>query len=1405
MYKTAKKLTKLICLVLCMELTMTCITNFSHNDVVCDYNGFSSYETPSLFCQTGLSLLKIPDYCKRAKCLLCQQDKLLNCKLTLPEQNTLKRAVYVSQSDLGSDLPSPAFCVIESGEICYRTAEEDSYWEGYTLTDEEAEINDPECCMYECKDKFNFNRDQGCGSDGVFYNSISSFCVEFCKNRTLILNECFTGNCGSQQGCSSPCTDNLPNNSFCSKDFVLFNSKDQLCIQNDHSIVDYFDCDGGCSQSNCEEFKCIEANLGYPLSTVCLNSQIIDQFFFESISEFCAFLISNSIEEGLYEVEGLEGCGVSGCSDKEGCCYKRCMEQTYHERCNSNDFTLITKEIYCEDTCKETPLITFETCFNQNDPLTEISCSDCNIFKCQNDLLSSYNEIGVCGVDDFFYESTKTFCEKYPLTFLDNIRDCSDSSVCQNERECCESNCLANTQLPYSPKCNNIDYIYRETLKDYCSSFCENNKTFITYQNDNGNNASKEECLLKKCHERDLIDFNQNSKVCSNTNTLYKDKEEFCSAQQLNFSLKIVFCPNGCQSEKDCCQQNCVETNEEYQPICDSHFNLFQTPTSFCLATCSDPNLDILDCDGSNCSEWECCYQQCVAQNFNDVCRKDTPFLFPIESFCTSICNGEIEEGDQMTCANDCESSDCLFNCMFANSSETHCTNDSTFYNTAANYCMAVLGNPTLEEVKCEGDSFCQTEKDCCKANCIQNNENYVVTCNSNFDIFGTVEEFCEYQCTEGALGNAQCDGVDCSEWECCLNKCNDGLYTPSCSSSYELLTQNGYCVDFCEDNSFDGFSCEGDCTEKKCEVLECQHSLSHITHSVCLEDPFNEKIFFKNILSYCEEKYNIGDEDYSSFVNIDCNGQGCFSEEECCEQKCLNSNYLSICVIGEDNPLSHSDFCTYRCNNPDGPVISCYEENNPTNQIPCSVCSSKSCIDQLEENQITHNTICLQEEYSDKLFFNSKSDYCDEKALNYDNDFSLLMEDLLGCNETECSDNFNCCIAHCQANTPDLVACNEHNTLVSRDTICQNKCNNDSFAQLVYCGTTDCTTCEFRECFIQNSHYTLSTVCSRFDLEFEEEIFFNSLATYCEAVYKGEYVNYSLTGIHTQCSIINNDNTCPTSTNCCEQRCKNSPHNTGCHPEDFRYLDQNEFCEIFCQNKDFTQLSCLDQNNGIINCNEQLCCDKHTVEMNAPIPFCANDSNVYESYESFCEEKLQNDSLLVKLYINPVFNICGSDFLSYTSLIDYCTALNTIQTLEQLGDCSGEECDDNYCCSLKCDPNDFSPVVIEIKEGELKMFDNQCYANCFLGEGVVSDVNHTCPNDIGEGCVYNYCVDFDYCGINGPPVCGENGKIYKNECLSKCDGNKESEICEKDCKSGEFNLVRCEFYCEMKFFDLET
>ena len=1274
-----------------------CVDQFAHSGKICVYDQnapegsqFVSYDTPTAFCDAGGDPANVMDYCKVSPCEACN-DSYAICFFG---NYVMDKNYETGIEQTGVD-PYKGDCKVSHEEFCYRSIFSTNdphdliknYNEGVT-----PKPTDPPCCIYECYEKFNFTQ-QACGTNGVFYTNITTYCQDWCNNRTLYILDCFSSDqCNATHGCVDPCLIETPDAPFCStQTYTLYTDRPTFCAdkQTNPALTEFL-CDNVCDEAKCKKQQCLDLNSSYPLNwSVCLPQTNHGSLFFSTIDEYCQSMIDENKPVEDYAIVNYLNCGGQACADQGSCCSSGCLN-SYNTSCNSNDHTLVTPSAFCTDFCAGT-VISVNPCFNPLDPSAQIDCQDCGYFSC-------------------FYS--------------------------------------------------------------------------------------------------ELANFNQTEEVCASNNTFYSNKAAFCSAQQTIAGLVVVYCgPNDtkCSTTETCCEGNCSGlVDSSYIPVCDTDLNLYSTASEFCSGNCNNPNLNIRQCGDANCSESECCQAKCIADNPNtNVCLVGNPDVYSISFYCEFYCNNVIEANMLINCDGECTADDCFERkCNHDNTEGNFCLDNGSFFNNRASFCSAQTLDRLSTSIDCNGGE-CSTADECCETACIKKNANFTPRCDSQYNTYNNVSDYCQAQCGANGSSDAMCDNGNgipelCSVQQCCEKKCTSSDYSAVCDTEFALVDKTDFCEQSCGPQPPVFVECEGACTPDLCRVKECADHLNIHAGTICLvEERFN-KVFFGSIESYCFDLVQDGIDLFSVGVVDNC-ADGACTVNRCCEERCLLNEYFNTCADSNTDFLSKPEFCFQSCENNPPFFTKCYDENDPTVQIDCTECTISSCLS-VSFSGVTFDKICLKNPYDQKLFFASKADYCLAKIDNQDTNYTNLANELTLCDGGECADEGACCTKQCNDNSRDLIGCNEHDVLVNQSTVCSNSCAGNPFSLVYYCGLSDCIACENKKCFLDNQQYTGKTVCSKDGaLDILHLFFWEDLNSFCSTHYNDENQDYQLTTDNAlMCgtdATPGADNSCADMFACCKKNCQ------------VKYPDL-DVC--FNGNVITRDTACSEKCLGVLTFDQVTFCGNQDCTSCDNIK-CFADNNNYQ-LNSVCLKKENTFDITQDIFWSSLNDFCLNVFTDET--VTYTIPTDAIVTCDDDGNCA----DADECCMTDCRTR-----YIDLKacneNDQVVSREEVCQHEC-SGNTPFTELIYCAGQDCTE-CTYKTCfqenVDFtlstvctkqdvleinnfvfygsvfDFCNAFGP----SNLISYKLESSNtvSCNSGECSsfeECCEKNCTDQTNYLASC-------------
>ena len=1041
-------------------------------------------------------------------------------------------------------------CSMAQYERCYRSSnviEEPDFNVNFASSQGQP-TNEPDCCMSECNELYSINA-IGCGSDGTFYPNLSSFCNEFCYNKTLFLVQCgesFNGiNCMNHQSCPSPCDQNALDQPSCGSNGILYPDKATLCQAfNDGVISSYDQCvaDGGCDATQCVYNKCIQdlADLNYQGPQICGSSGMFystldafcsamsqdNEYFFslcddgpcadqsscclrvcnngnESFSTYCDNNFNFYSDKASYCDAFCSGnisevlCGDGHCT-QEGCCASQCVNTYPHDVCHRTTGQLWSAESMCEsEGCSGNISILARQCFDGNDNVIPCTQVMCDVMSCDDAMMANGGERNICGNNGTSYPTIESYCNALHVTNTVTYEVLCDGISCQGESACCNAHCNEVTFAGgYQERCD-VQYTQFLTKEAFCGQFC---------------NAGSFDSLM-----------------CGN---------ELCSLVE-------------------CCQQDCA--NSQNFDVCDANFTLL-TGTGNCQNNCAVNGGVIYDCGGQNCIQNDCDLFQCIHSTLADypdnVCLKNNDGSYAYltkEQACPMIVNGLSTPFMCNNCSNvdECANADCALQITIA---DAICDNTFNIYTDALQYCQA--NNNNLSLIQQCNNTFCD-HRECCYNKC----ETEILTsaCNKDHFYVMTKEERCDFRC-----GNQHIDREDLE-----VDKC------------------------------YDANNNEVDCQD--CNFFRCQFDFSgYAYNTVCINDN-SVSSFYASVGAYCDFLIGGQNFDFNWNLSIPCSGGECADQDACCVSACeLNQGpgFLEYCNLDGYSVVNLNTHCQGVCGivNITSP-FSCGNED--CELFDCKVQQCKA------ETNNTYNTICLETMFHGNFFYANLDNYCDVAVSQNEQSYDITLTDF-ACNGGECANMDDCCYYRCMTEAYiDSCSADAHG-VIDHDAYCSHRCYNnvdrvnmtldlcyDANGQQIACG--DCAVFDCEDNIIALA-YSFTTVCID---DNGSSLFFASYLSYC-----GHLV------MNTMSYTIVNDNTCngqgcTDATDCCFNVCMSQAYQPGCD-SNFTFFNQTDYCTAHCGAGAPTLTLCGDQ-----VCSEDVCYFRKCMDVIRPVyqEMCLKDS----------------------------------------------------------------------------------------------------------------------------------------------------------------------------------------------------
>ena len=269
------------------------------------------------------------------------------------------------------------------------------------------------------------------------------------------------------------------------------------------------------------------------------------------------------------------------------------------------------------------------------------------------------------------------------------------------------------------------------------------------------------------------------------------------------------------------------------------------------------------------------------------------------------------------------------------------------------------------------------------------------------------------------------------------------------------------------------------------------------------------------------------------------------------------------------------------------------------------------------------------------------------------------------------------------------------------------------------------------------------------------------------------------------------------------------------------------ECVQIIQEEERKEHISVLTPNNQYITDADQLLLYKLNFGWrDSELIFCRNDcSGLYGKHScysnSLCHIMSKNENI-ASLGREPIFNECmkeignhkqfcsfgnhESEAMFFEQKEEYCMSALLKGRKEHFSryvkDCPScqrkEDCEMQACFFQSCSAEQ-KPVIVFNKHGEEKVFANSCKASCFLKNEFTI---RTCQEgDTSQSCKQQYCSSKFHCEKRPKEfVCGSDGVVYDNACVSKCSGVEVKWSCEEKALNDFSEKIDCEQKCHSEF-----
>ena len=989
----------LLAFLLATSISAQCTDGIAHTGVVCDITNAKIYTDKNDFCDnSGMNISALLDYCKISACETCNEEtRACRFEIETTESDLLLKT-YNAETVNPNINPSQGRCVVTSGENCYRSAVNDAiYTSRYVENANQIQVDDPLCCKYECYDNFTINAGS-CGSNSVYYTDLTVFCEAYCNNRTLTLTACGQPGCGVDQGCPDPCLTETQEPPFCSNTYVYYEDKATFCADKANgTVASTIDClPNNCSTTGCAKLGCAAATETYQLASICLTTMFNGAYFYETVEDYCTAKVNNN--DTNYEITNYIQCDGNACIDSTDCCEGRCKTEEYFVSCTTTDFKLVTEQQFCEHRCANESDMSLLTCSDANG---RVDCLNCDFFECKNNIqtVNGYNT--VCGTNDTFYANVDSYCTAFSANYDTSYTLCN-GGACANDNACCYTNCINRETADYAAQCNTSNYVYHKTVEEYCTSYCNNSRTYNTYMV-NAAIATELQCCEGGCNDKDdYVD------VCIiSLRQMVYGQAEYCALECSNpaISASVDNCNGAGCTQQNCNSKYCFENLADHS-ICDikNDFTYYATKEDYCnsatvnindlLDFCKIASCDICTSDLSNCPALiDTIENDFLVKYYSALSVK--PDINPYEGKC-KITEGEycyrMAEPDQY---------------------------------------IQRYNDPVGQEIVQDADP------ECCLFECYDRFTINDGACGSDGNYYTALPLFCALYCEDRTLNLTQCGEAGCGMDQGCPDPClKQTEEPPFCSNTYVYYEDKEV---FCTDKANGTVASTIDCLPNNCSTTGCAKlgcaaaTETYQLASICLTTMFNGAYFYETVEDYCTAKVNNNDTNYEITNYIQCDGNACIDSTDCCEGRCKTEEYFVSCTTTDFKLVTEQQFCEHRCaNESDMSLLTCSDANGRVDCLNCDFFECKNNIQTVNG----YNTVCG----TNDTFYADVDSYCTAFSANYDTSYTL-------CDGDACVNDNVCCYANCiDRETADYVAqCNTSN-YVFHETVeeyCTSYCNN--------------------------------------------------------------------------------------------------------------------------------------------------------------------------------------------------------------------------------------------------------------------------------------------------------------------------------------------------------------------------
>lgn len=830
-----------------------------------------------------------------------------------------------------------------------------------------------------------------------------------------------------------------------------------------------------------------------------------------------------------------------------------------------------------------------------------------------------------------------------------------------------------------------------------------------------------------------------------------------------------------------------------------------------------------------------CCILECAdkfnsgSQGIGGGCGSNGQHYNSINDFCTAFCNNRSLAFAFCGTANCGADQGCSTDCASSFPSTPVCSDTNVLYTSADSYCQDLSTGIVNSFVTC-GLTGC-TEDDCNMNACIKSfadaNYDFINVCDTNSDIYPSVQIFCA-QNNQGVISDTvSCNGEECTEDTCCLAACIADTKNSLCLISSETVVEPAeYCANICKGVVGQFTECLDDnenptgCTDSYCSVNYCINNLPGVGDEdpVCASD---NKMYASNF-DFCNAKI-----ENDGLRLIYCEDGLCQTDNECCKRNCAlnNPSFQPLCDVNFKQYSTDQDFCDAQCSDAGVEVLACGDANctldecciNRCNQQPFgALCTTEPSVSLLSDQ----GTFCLNS-CKDRNYYNltyvcsgpcseqdcellqcnrdiENSPHCGSNGAFYPDGNQFCgaqnvnpnLKERLCENDSPCATADDCCVANCLENNQYDFCVAGQALLATTVDYCNDtcktkkknylKCQNESGTQIA------CTQdiCQLYHCVsLVGTLAGDNAVCG------SDSKLYSTRLEFCKAQARADNLEFVRCG----------NELCLTENKCCEQNCASAylDFQPICDTNFKQYNTAEDFCSSKCQDTNVAILTCDSQNCSISQCCEAQCKQQPFEAVCVTQP----SLSLVEDQDQYCS----------KLCVDPIFSnsiqkcdgactiedcqslscdgasqqrpYCGNDGKFYETAKDYCAALSTKTVLNET------ICDNNQPCTTT---DDCCRATCIAKSSS--SFQPRCNTSFVLLDSVERYCNDFCTNpnyqDLTCGDQQTLCTQAECCNQSCltneyQPVCGSNFALIRKEdyCKGRCeDINFKYTTCEGGC-----------------------